>query len=263
VCDVAQTSIADYRSLLRDRFKWTAGEGWWETVAGVRFWANPTPTRPLDASKIARAAPIFVPGCTQFIVEFAGDFLSQAGPKITSTDPPEGTILGTVAGTGTGDGVTDFIVVRSPLNPANPGGPFTTVRRTRWYGMPRNVDLSDDGTIGPQMIRGGGSGILANQMIDVVPLRDVLASFQTGLPPNPIERGVGSRTFDQVLPMRPNYAVAGAVPPDAKYTAAWGPDDLSRGSKWKPTMLRITIVIDDPAGRMSDGQKYEYVFNLP
>jgi prepilin-type N-terminal cleavage/methylation domain-containing protein len=266
VCDVAQTSIADYRTLVRDPLKWSSGEGWWETVAGVRFWANPTPLRPLDAEKMARSAPIFVRGCTQFIVEYAGDFLVQAPPPVApATTPEEGTILGTVVGNGTGDGVTDFVVVRAPLNPANPGGPFTTVRRTRWYGMPRNVDTSDDGPPGPPMIRGGASGINPNTMIDVVPLRDVIMSYAPSTPAKDIlvERGMGGRDLNQSFPMRPNYAVPGAVPPDAKYVAAWGPSELARGSKWKPTMLRITIVIDDPSGRMSDGQTYQYVFNLP
>ena len=42
------------------------------------------------------------------------------------------------------------------------------------------------------------------------------------------------------------------------YTCAWGPADNVR-----PKMIRLTIVIDDPNGRLPDGQTYEYVFSLP
>ena len=243
VCDVAQTSIADYRGLLSDRRNWSSGAEWWDTVAKTRFWANPSPLRPLDAAKISRTAPIFVQGCTQFIVEYAGDFLSQ----VQTPGSTEGRITGHVfSTTGSGDGVTDFVV----LNPGTPAA----IRRTRWYGMPRNVDTSDDGQTGPGMIRGGNGTSDTNQLIDVDPLRDVLASFG----------GVGAPSFepdiDQLLPARANYADGNPV---GRYVAAWSPSDLSYGSLRKPTMMRITIVVDDPDGRMTEGQRYEYVFKLP
>ena len=41
------------------------------------------------------------------------------------------------------------------------------------------------------------------------------------------------------------------------YICAWGPNDP------KPRMIRITLMIDDPAGRLNEGQTFEYVFELP
>ena len=37
----------------------------------------------------------------------------------------------------------------------------------------------------------------------------------------------------------------------------WGPTDP------KPKMIRILMTIDDPNGKLTDGQTFEYVFTLP
>ena len=31
----------------------------------------------------------------------------------------------------------------------------------------------------------------------------------------------------------------------------------------KPKMIRITMTIDDPGGRLGEGQTYEYIYTLP
>jgi hypothetical protein len=46
------------------------------------------------------------------------------------------------------------------------------------------------------------------------------------------------------------------------YTAVWGPDTDALGIK-RPKMIRIIATVDDPNGRLSDGQTFEYVINLP
>lgn len=84
---------------------------WW-TELDYRFEADPFPTKPFDASqmgiaggsaKMARTFPIFLPNCSDFIVEFAGDFNGDG--RIDEITPPE-------------DGVA----------------------KTQWYGLPRDSD---------------------------------------------------------------------------------------------------------------------------
>ena len=43
------------------------------------------------------------------------------------------------------------------------------------------------------------------------------------------------------------------------FVAAWGPDTQTSP---KPTMIRITVVLDDPDGRIGAGQSFEYVLKL-
>ena len=267
VYDVAQTSISGFRDIVSDPRNWgAAGEPWWQTVSGFRFQTYPYPKRPMTPETIAQTVPVFVRGCTQFIVEYAGDYLVQ--------DPITGNIMGSVFGPpGVGDNVIDFAVVPTP------GSTGAGARRTRWYGAPRNVDTSDD-QAGLPVVRGTGQVAM---MRDVVPLRDVLKSAGITPPPDFFERDIDNR-----MAARPNYAAMQATTggrstnaglavwesplmgTDAnEYVAAWGPGstagshDLGKGSLTKPKMLRITIVVDDPAGRLADGQTYEYVFTLP
>jgi hypothetical protein len=261
--DVAATSIDAFRNIVLDP-KNAGPVPWWEMMSGFRFQGFPYPTRPLTADGMARTVPIFVPGCTQFIVEYAGDFLRQ--------DPITGAITGTAFDALGTDGVIDFVTV-----PVAGGATGTGARRTRWYGAPRNVDTSDD-KAGKPVILGSGPDQL---MRDVVPLRDLLMSKGVPVPPDFFEREIDKR-----LPNNKDYgtiaAPTGSPPrPGApyvspvmgtpgllaaggnEYVAAWTPTQLSRGSAQRPRMIRITIVVDDPAGRTTDGQTYEYVFSLP
>lgn len=102
-----------------------------------RIRANPFQVLPLDAKKAAQQVPIFVPACTQFIVEFAGDFLEQ--------NPSTGAVED-VNSNGTffeSDGQIDYV----------PG-----TGQVRWYGMPRDTN---------------GNGVIRASDGDVVPVRDV------------------------------------------------------------------------------------------
>lgn len=159
--DLAQTSIAAYRASIS-----ATNFGWWQDVSGIRvsnanlplkttpptvsadqrYWGNPFIKKPTstDALKrlqqlsgaVSQASPVFVRGCTQFIVEFAGDYVKQ--------DPTTG--KPTAAGQ---DGQIDFCV-----------DPTTGARHIRWYGFQR--DTNDDGKI--------------DANIDVVPLHDYLVA---------------------------------------------------------------------------------------
>jgi type II secretory pathway pseudopilin PulG len=102
-----------------------------------RIRANPFQVRPLDAQKVAQQVPIFVPACTQFIVEFAGDFLEQ-NPSTGAVEDvnSNGTVFES-------DGQIDYV----------PG-----TGQVRWYGMPRDTN---------------GNGIISASDGDVVPVRDV------------------------------------------------------------------------------------------
>ena len=53
------------------------------------------------------------------------------------------------------------------------------------------------------------------------------------------------------------------MPPDQKFVLAWGPSDLVKGSLTKPKMLRFTLSVDDPTGRLTEGLTCEYVVGLP
>jgi hypothetical protein len=43
----------------------------------------------------------------------------------------------------------------------------------------------------------------------------------------------------------------------AQYICAWGPTDV------KPKLIRITLTLDDPTGRLPEGQTYQYVYAVP
>jgi prepilin-type N-terminal cleavage/methylation domain-containing protein len=134
--DLADATIATYTQFI------TANNymNWWQGCTGVvmpgsritnqvRYAGNPfiqkpgpsgpNPMQTLGAA-VAQASPIFVRGCTQFIVEFAGDYLDQ-------TQTPA------VAGH---DGQIDYTI-----------DPVTNAHLIRWYGFPR--DTTGTGTVNP------------------------------------------------------------------------------------------------------------------
>ena len=99
--DLVGTSISNFRSLLStyiQHTKYNTGgtavppaqsiDDWWTLLpvtslssspAGTyqRFRCNPYPAKPLDSRKLAQTVPALMNNCTQFIVEFAGDYLTQ------------------------------------------------------------------------------------------------------------------------------------------------------------------------------------------
>jgi prepilin-type N-terminal cleavage/methylation domain-containing protein len=254
--DLAGTSISQYQTILKDAsVPAIPGDpipnpNWYNDLT-FRFEADPRPFQPLDANSAARTGPSFLEHCSQFIVEFAGDFLTQT---------PNGTNAGHVTAVGP-DGQIDFIVKSA--------GTQNETRSIRWYGLPRNVDTSDDR--GLPMIKGVALGLnpqatQANELLDVVPLRDVILSTGTlTVPPDSFER-----SFPAPVPL-PNYAhPRSGMAPNAsttdpgggdphRYIAAWGPDVDSTIYK-KPSLIRIVFTIDDPSGRVAEGQTFEYTF---
>lgn len=191
-----------------------------------RFKCNPVLARPFDAAKLAATVPYFVGHCTQFIVEYAGDFLNQdpnSGAVIPGPGGKPGVSAYTTDGTtivrGSTDGQIDFVVESNGT------------RRIRWYGLPRDVDA--DGFI---------------KINDVVPFRDVLDALGIS----------GYGAHEKVMPSKKlsecpgkDYMQYNGSLSSYAYVCAWHND--------APQMIRITIKIDDPASRLQDGQWYEYV----
>jgi type II secretory pathway pseudopilin PulG len=221
--DLAGTTIDDFRTTISDYIATGSSPAWWYLMGNWRFQGNLFPTKPLNSEGVAKTVPLFMANCSQFIVEYAGDFLTQ------DKDPSSGT-YGKVTAWGA-DGKVDFVVVNG-------------LARTRWYGMPRDTDT--DGVI-------LGNSTDTNFLVDVVPMSDVLLTAGIAIPSNTPERAVPTR--------RNNYAdPAAGMDRGAQYVAAWGPDTTGLPA---PKMLRIVATMDDPAGRMANPQTMEYVVDLP
>ncbi|MCY2953404.1 MAG: prepilin-type N-terminal cleavage/methylation domain-containing protein [Planctomycetota bacterium] len=253
--DVAETSIADFRSFIVENIaanNLTPVD--MRTAFDYRFNCKPQVRRSGNiaamADEIALTVPFLERGVTQFIVEFAGDFMEQewdvakrgnksaVGGRITAAQP---------------DGEIDFLARTNSITRQTTR---QTVKEIRWYGMPRNVDLFDDAK-GP-VIRGTRPGARtdANSMLDVVPVRDVYpeaSDFEHFVDAS------GSNICGAQKTM--NYAAAGAMPAGAKYVCTWTPQMLASGRG--PWMIRITMTITDPNGRLPEGQTVQYVFSLP
>jgi len=130
----------------------------WTNAFAYRHTGYPAPSRPLSSQGVARTVPCFIPACTQFVVEYAGDFVTQ--------DPNTGAVTAVADATGAGtDTLIDYNVVTDNS---------VTRRVIRWYGFPR--DVNSDGRI-----------IAA---ADVVPLRDFLSTQML------FERNVPARATD-------------------------------------------------------------------
>jgi prepilin-type N-terminal cleavage/methylation domain-containing protein len=228
---------------------------------------NPTVQSPVTAATLAQMAPYFLQHCSQFIVEYAGDYMQQdANGNMTGIGP---------------DGQIDFYLDAQGN------------KHIRWYGMPRSstgVPHPSDSTAGKTLvlIRGfNGKNIGAggtedptangalNYFTDVIPLRDYYSMFRdvggaewisspawepdvnfdpcgdygayaAPIPPttsNGFQTGMGSTG---------NYFNNPLNPP--RYVAAWH-DDM-------PAMIRIIVKVDDPNNKVKDGPWYEYVFKL-
>lgn len=243
--DVAGTTIESFRTnakAVSDPTNSTYNANWWRplvfttTTANAvpaRFFVKPFISRPYDSENLAFTTPAFVTGCSQFVVEFAGDYIEQNPVTGLPQDLNGDTVIGP-------DGILDYAVL-----PSGTG----TVRQIRWYGFPRKTS-----PILPLPLTAALSG--ANG--DVVPLSAMGAAY-TG-----IER---SRSTDGTLPV--GALIAGTyvtdwstvVGPNSYYSVVWGPADMA----FRPKMLRITLVIDraEAQGRLDGGQTFEYVFTLP
>ncbi len=257
--DLASTSINNYRQRLAGFILANPGLTWWQNLVdgtAQRFQASPFVSKPMTAGDMAHASPIFVTGCSQFIVEYAGDFLTQDNDPTHLSRVPTGAGVtghakyGDVTGPGT-DGQVDYYIVNGS-------------KQIAWYGLPRTTS--------------GSSGIgVANG--DVVPLRDRFQTmyFETSLLPPPytalpMPPGVaaaaaaaGYPTFEKSGPAYNNSATGYAGPAGVSvaealtgYTCAFGPND-----PFRPQLIRITMTVEDPSGRLPEGQTYQYVFQVP
>jgi prepilin-type N-terminal cleavage/methylation domain-containing protein len=267
--DLAGTSIQDERAKIKLWYDTPANVGannpppWWDAHT-YRFWGNPLFLRPLSSESASQTTPLFLSNCTQFMVEYAGDYLSQDKDgkildvcgyvKGTIDPPPTGKGLTTVTGeykAGITDGETDFIIL--------PNGQ----RRIRWYGLPR--DLDGDGRI---LTRQSDP----NLMVDVLPLRDLIYNKFPDATAAAMERKVPQ------FPGGNDYAaVTGGLAASELYAAIWGPSgsygylpstDPSNPNPVPikapplPRLIRIIVTLDDPNGRLNEGQTFEYVFRL-
>ena len=169
------------------RLQPVAGNGtpiWWFThFMNFRVQGYPQPARPLDARSFARTVPVMLESASHYAVEFAGDFLTQYNvPTDTTSTAASPLVYGDVTNLEP-DGVLDYVV-------ADVGGP-TQTKYTRFYGMPRDVaGIDGPGTFRPEgdgVIRGNdqdpATRLFNNDLVDVVPLRDVVLSRREGIIP--------------------------------------------------------------------------------
>lgn len=261
--DVAGTTIDSYRGILKDYVfpgvpTLPPGSSVWYGAGGLsyRFTGFQYPTKPLSSYGVARTTPWLVSGCTHFIVEYAGNFLNQ--------DPANGSVIGDYS-TGV-DGEIDYVIDASGA------------RQVRWYGYPRDVSGVSLATVGRP------DGTITRQVTpgafpaspDVLPLRDFLSagalvvtaplasSVADKSPGAAFEHFVGN-TFPST-----NYNATNSPGIGASYIVAWQPPGTyvdatgaPVGDPPKPLMIRVSLTIDDPAGRLPEGQTYEYVIELP
>ena len=209
----------------------TVRRAWWTNVVSSYFEVNPFINKPINSATVSHQVPVFVPGCSQFIVEFAGDYCTQNNdPAVVSGPLAFGA---PIAGNPTPDGEIDFAVVNGQ-------------RTIRWYGYPRDTD----GIPGIDVTAPGNNG-------DVVTVSDfVLAINQNYATAATVSTSLVPFEHASVTTRKQHLAT------DTRFTyyAAWGPSDTNR-----PKMYRITMVIDRPelAGRTPDGASFEFVFNAP
>ncbi len=196
---------------------------WWEPLS-YRFRANPNIMKPMDAAGVAQAQPVLLRHCTQFLVEFAGDFVKQSNDVQVPRGSPQqylNTDYGNVMDVyfdkkdpQPTDGIIDYYVLKGNVN-----DPKTWVRKIRWYGFPRDID-NDDRVLGYRESRTGEGAMTNNDIVDVVPVRDILLTGFT-------------KTADPVTKKMRTWAGHGwdgsgiqnpaAVPPDPLPTFAGAP----------------------------------------
>jgi prepilin-type N-terminal cleavage/methylation domain-containing protein len=239
--DLAATTISSYRSKLQSYISNTTVAAsqtpWWDQMMDgnayptppfssvyytTRFKCNPFVSKPMTADTMASASPYMLGGCSQFIVEFAGDYVSQ-------DNNPSSTTYGNVTGNA-GDGQVDYVIV--------PNGNGGTSKQILWYGLPRNTS----GKTGVSPANG-----------DVAPLNTWLTGWGFADPYYNPAAGAG---FEKMLPFASGSAAA-SMKAGAQYICAWGPNDKP------PSLIRITLTLDDPTGRLPEGQTYQYIFPVP
>jgi hypothetical protein len=248
--DLAATTINAFRSkflsyISNTQLAQQPGNAWWQqmmtpvlpsavnptgTVTN-RFQCNPYIPKPIDSAGAAQAAPYFLGGCSQFIVEYAGDYITQDN---NIADTNYGYANSATASTPVPDGQIDYVLITQPSGPPR--------KQIRWYGLPRST--SGQSTINPY------NG-------DVVTLNDWIKNVD-GYATNPYINNPATGTgFEKVLPTYGTSTNYLTMQQGSQYLCAWGPNDV------KPKLIRITITITDPAGRIPQGLTYQYVYPVP
>lgn len=149
--DLASTSMARYTKTIAAYIASNNTALWVDPLAGFRFQCNPRPIRPIDALGISQVVPIFLVGCTNFMVDFAGDYVTQDANGNIATPLTKG-----------GDGNTDFVVDSSG------------VKKIRWYGFPRDTNgdgkiVAADGDVVPLWRSIGASALTKCERADTTP----------------------------------------------------------------------------------------------
>src|SRR5690606_29027331 len=93
--DLVETSIDQTRTQLAAFIAYLESnpdlpQDWWAPLI-YRSQADPRPPRPLDTEAAARTTPVFLENCSSFIVEYAGDYVTQYADvrtKVTGSQAP-------------------------------------------------------------------------------------------------------------------------------------------------------------------------------
>lgn len=238
--DVGASSISIFNQVLAP-YALANPSGWWLPLL-YRFDVDPFLTTPtgstapkVNSASTAMASPCLVRGCSQFIVEFAGNFYTKdVNGIVTNARIPDK------------DGTLDFSVDFDAS-----GMPVLNSRHIRWYGFPR--DTNGDGIIDYRDVMPLREMLGGAQKADGTPLDDVESVDNLPPPPQPLYVG-GKPNKD----FHYEAVFANSTGVNNTYTAAWGPTS----NLPFPKMIRITVAIDDPNGRLGDAQVFEYVFDV-
>ena len=263
--DLVGANITDTSGSLTDYIGSNPATPWYVNMLNYRFQVNPFAIKPITAGSAAQQVPIFVPACSQFIVEFAGDFVAQNADGTLNENYDSATYGGLEP-----DGQVDFRF-----------DPTTGARQIQWYGMPRSAS-------------GGLTASVANG--DVVPLGAFVHYISGKLNTTPkVSPYTNSGSFTAANPdfdkfeRYVKYAENTPYAPTATtvrfptddvypttltradpayfdtYYAAFDPSTVNNPKQPRPKLFRITMTIDRPelGGRTAEGQAFEYVFSAP
>ncbi|HEV7301520.1 MAG TPA: prepilin-type N-terminal cleavage/methylation domain-containing protein [Tepidisphaeraceae bacterium] len=199
--------------------------GTWWNFLDYPFQADPYPQRPLTSAGAAKTAPLFLPGASDFITEFAGDYVTQVS---TGTD------MGDVSAP-LPDGVIDFAVEKF-----DPSDDATWIKQVRYYGFPRDVN---------------GDGLIDGDR-DVIPFKWFVSAAT-------FEKNEGTSTeFDDKPASFPGTPLAVTHPSAAtnrQYVTAWTSADAP--TIW-PKLIRVTYTMQDAQGRLRNPQPVEMIFKV-
>lgn len=204
----------------------------WRRVAPVnnvdRPFVNPFPAS-ITPINLSQRQQLISDNCSQFTVEFAGDFVGQ--------NDTTGAVTGT-----TPDGILDFAIVNG-------------IRQTRFYGMPRDVD--GDGII---------SAANYGTSPDVVPVRDLAGAgtylFESRVPPTPTSGNDYASNVAEPAgaddALLSSYVCVWGPNDVAEIPVVTAGVTVMRRAV--PQLIRILVDIRDPNGRLKEPVTQEYIF---